>query len=150
MTTNNQPQDEWRKLAQDALELAEKATAAPWGYKAGVFKHYAFSMDEQEDFGISLQEMHWNDGHEVPAAANAQFIAQSRQLVPDLAAALRAALDRIEELEKDQPLIVGIMVVALENIVREFENTDSLQSNASTMYRIASNALKNIKGEVGN
>jgi len=83
----------------DRIEaLANAATPGPWGYKAGVLKHYAFSLDAGEDFGVSLQELHWQDGREVPAAANAQFIAAARTDVPALVAELRAARAEVERL----------------------------------------------------
>ena len=72
------------------LAETEGHTPGPWGYKAGVTKHYAFSTDPGEDFGVSLQEMHWQDGREVPAEANARLIAAA----PDM----RALLERVGSL----------------------------------------------------
>ena len=70
---------------------ANAATPGPWIYKAGVaLKRYVHSADPGEDFGISLQSMHWQDGREVPAEANARFIASARSDVPALLRHLRA------------------------------------------------------------
>jgi hypothetical protein len=99
--TNNNPAPA-PAPGQEPLDLAaiearlKAATPGPWGYKAGFLKHYVFSLDAQEDFGISLQELHWNDGHEVPAAANAQFIANA----PTDIAALISEMKRLREVEK--------------------------------------------------
>jgi hypothetical protein len=79
----------------DELErLDREATPGPWGYKAGILKHYAFSLDEGEDFGVSLQELHWRDGRAVPAASNAQLLPAMRNALPALIAAARER-DRI-------------------------------------------------------
>lgn len=61
--------------ADTVRELLSNATPGPWAYKAGTMKHYAHSTDPGEDFGVSLQEMHWQDGREVPAEGNARLIA---------------------------------------------------------------------------
>lgn len=73
--------------------ICNAATVGPWGYKGGALKHYAFSLDEREDFGVSLQSLHWNDGHDVPAEANARFIAAARTRWP-------AALDALDEMDR--------------------------------------------------
>jgi hypothetical protein len=77
------------------------ATPGPWGYKAGFLKHYVFSLDAQEDFGISLQELHWNDGHEVPAAANAQFIANAPTDIAALIAEVRRLRREVNKMVRD-------------------------------------------------
>lgn len=81
---------------QDALtrlETAEKAmTPGPWGEKCGILKHYCFSMDAAEELGFSLQEIHWKDGHEVPAHADAAGIALARNALPALLQAARALM----------------------------------------------------------
>lgn len=61
--------------ADTVRELLSNATPGPWAYKAGNMKHYAFSTDPLEDFGVSLQELHWKHGHHVPAEGNARLIA---------------------------------------------------------------------------
>lgn len=84
----------------EAERLHAAATAAPWGYKAGRFKHYVFSTDTSEDFGASLQEMHWRDGHAVPAAENAQLVAYYRNNCPAFVAEIRALRGEVERLKK--------------------------------------------------
>jgi len=76
---------EMETAAAEIMALDGRATAAPWGEKCGVVKHYVFSKDPREDFGASLQEMHWNDGHVVPAHDNASLIAFYRNYAPSLA-----------------------------------------------------------------
>lgn len=85
------------KSVLDELEALERAaTSAPWGYKAGVLKHYVFSADEGEDLGFSLQEFHPHDGREVPAAENAQLIAALRNAAPALLSLAKAAFNAYE------------------------------------------------------
>ena len=77
-------------LVEEAEALSRCATPAPWIYTRGVcLKHYVAS--ENKDLALSFQSMHWEDGREVAAEADAMFIARARTLVPELAAALRCA-----------------------------------------------------------
>jgi hypothetical protein len=104
--TNNNPAPA-PAPGQEPLDLAaiearlKAATPGPWGYKAGFLKHYVFSLDAQEDFGISLQELHWNDGHEVPAAANAQFIANAPTDIAALIAEVRRLRREVNKMVRD-------------------------------------------------
>jgi hypothetical protein len=83
------------RLAQ-VRELLGRATPGPWGYKAGVLKHYVFSTDPREELGFSLQEMHWRDGQDTKAEHNAPLIAALRNIAPDLLAAVEAAEEVIQ------------------------------------------------------
>jgi hypothetical protein len=76
---------EMETVAAEILALDGRATAAPWGERCGVVKHYVFSKDAREDFGASLQEMHPSDGHIVPAHDNGSLIAFYRNYAPGLA-----------------------------------------------------------------
>jgi len=76
---------EMEAVAAEILALDGRATAGPWGERCGVLKHYVFSKDPREDFGASFQEMHWNDGHIVPAHDNGSLIAFYRNYAPSLA-----------------------------------------------------------------
>lgn len=83
-------------LVEEAEALSRCATPAPWIYTRGVcLKHYVAS--ENKDLALSFQSMHWEDGREVAAEADAKFIARARTLVPELASALRRA-----EAERDE------------------------------------------------
>jgi hypothetical protein len=74
------------------------ATPGPWHYTPGVLlKHYVDAANG--DFHIGLQSQHWKDGHEIPAEANARFIAHARTDLPDLLATYRAQRERIAALE---------------------------------------------------
>jgi hypothetical protein len=97
--------DEKTKAFVDACEQrTAKATPGPWGEKCGAIKHYAFSLDDGEDFGISLQELHWKDGREVPAHDNAVFIANARTDLPE---ALRIIREQDVEIESLKRLVRG-------------------------------------------
>ena len=76
---------EMETVAAEILALDGRATASPWGEKCGVLKHYVFSKDPGEDFGALFQEMHWSDGHIVPAHDNGSLIAFYRNYAPSLA-----------------------------------------------------------------
>jgi hypothetical protein len=108
-----QPLQDARKLALDGLELADKATEGPW-----------WSFDDDFDTALTcgankslLTGITWNEGEIVEGdtqglfykVVDAKFAAKARQLVPDLATALLAALDRVEALESAlitvQPII---------------------------------------------
>ena len=82
----------------DAIrQRLEAATPGPWGETCGILKHYVWSGGE-EDLGFSLQELHPHDGREVPAHANAEFIAHAWQDISDLLDLVdrqRAALDEL-------------------------------------------------------
>lgn len=110
--------------------LVEGTTEGPWKYTAGFLKHYVSSPDYGQDLGLSLQELHWQDGREVPAAQNARLIAAA----PDLArttlslyaenATLRTALGeaqaRAEALEQGPDVdALTTECVALGNSPRE-------------------------------
>lgn len=76
------------------------ATPPPWKYTPGVgVKHYVHSTDVPEDFGVGLQEFHWQDGHEVPAAANAEIIAVARNTAPDACTDVDALLGTLGIME---------------------------------------------------
>lgn len=92
--------DDLERMAREASERASKATAGPWGHKAGVLKHYCFSTDEREDFGFSQQTLHWEDGHEVPAEANCIFVAHAREDVPALHGAVEELAAEVRRLRK--------------------------------------------------
>ena len=60
-------------------ERRKKHTPGPWHYVHGVaFKHYVHS--ECGDLRIGLQEMHPEDGRDVPAKANAHLIAAAPEM----------------------------------------------------------------------
>lgn len=74
----------------DAIEArCNAATRGPWGHKEGTLKQYVFSLDPGEDFGFKLQNQHWEDGRDVPAKANALFVAHARTDLPALVARVR-------------------------------------------------------------
>jgi hypothetical protein len=86
------------KELADYEATARAATSEPWEYIPGVsLKHYVESADG--DFRIGLQSMHPSDGHEVPAEANARFIAASRTMGPLLAAKVLEQAKEIERLK---------------------------------------------------
>ena len=70
-------------------------TPGPWIYTKGVmFKHYVSS--ENGDLELSLQELHWRNGREVPAEADARLIAAAPDLLNQLKECreeLKTALD---------------------------------------------------------
>ena len=71
------------------------ATPGPWKHTPGVaFKHYVHSLDEREEFGFSLQVMHWRDGESCRAEENAELIAH----VPEYLAYLLGENERLREL----------------------------------------------------
>jgi hypothetical protein len=71
--------------------MAAKATPGPWSHKAGILKHYVYS--ENGDLGFSLQELHPMDGREWATAETSDFIAASREAVPELIAEVRRLRD---------------------------------------------------------
>lgn len=90
-------------------------TPGPWIYTKGVgFKHYVAS--ENGDLDFSLQELHWRDGREVPAEANARLIAAA----PELLEACKEALVKC-------PFPVGAALFRerLQTIVAKAEGKDS-------------------------
>lgn len=90
MTTTKPTTDEIRKLAQDALALAEKATPGPW---------FGVTNLEVQTKDVALAVL-FDDGFDYDQAlANAEYMGKARQLVPDLATALLAVLDRADALE---------------------------------------------------
>jgi hypothetical protein len=95
---------ELETAAAEIIALDERATKAPWGEKCGMLKHYVFSKDPAEDFGASLQEMHYEDGHPVPAHDNASLIAFYRNYAPGLARSWsllwRRSLSAVETLHR--------------------------------------------------
>ena len=99
-----------RKLAEDALELDKLATKGPWeaSPKCGVCVRAAYLRDGNY---LTIAYLHNRmvgtvgdddtdyDG-DSEGAHNTEFIGKARQLVPDLATALLAALDREDELKE--------------------------------------------------
>lgn len=99
---------EAERLCALAEEHDAKATPGPWGEKCGDLKHYAFSTEPGEAFGVSLQEMHWQDGRDVPAHENASFIADARTAWPALAKVTRALIAENERLRVVSPKTIDV------------------------------------------
>jgi hypothetical protein len=76
-------------------------TKGPWKYVAGTLKHYVHS--ENGDFGISIQELHPEDGRLVPAAENARLISAA----PDLLEACEAVIGVVDCLGEGRAIVLG-------------------------------------------
>lgn len=123
------------KALADYEALCAGATPEPWSYIPGVaLKHYVASAND--DFGIGLQSMHPSDGREVPAEANARFVASSRTMGPLLAA-------KVRELEKELARIKGWAVEGFELLRSEAEEKDEEREG------YAAHALDQIQGMDG-
>lgn len=84
-----------------ALEsLLERASPAPWVHTVGMLKHYVSSADD--DLGFSLQEMHYIDGHETRAEADAALIVALRNDAPALIADVRRLREQVSQMQAAQ------------------------------------------------
>lgn len=101
-------------VVAEILALDERATKAPWGERCGALKHYVFSRDPKEDFGASLQELHWNDGHIVPAHDNASLIAFYRNYAPALARSWGALWHKAQQTREQLRACKDVLVRAEE------------------------------------
>jgi hypothetical protein len=113
--------DAAEKLARGAKTRADAATPGPWKHTPGVmYKHYCHSTDGRNDFGFSLQVMHWKDGHEVPAEANCVFVAHARADVPLLANHVLALAAEVRRLRSGETRL-------LEGLKGESERVGQLE-----------------------
>lgn len=71
--------------------LREESAIGELAHAVGAFKHYV--GNKSGEFGFSIQEMHPNDGHDVPAEAQARYIVALVNAAPVL-------LDSYEELDR--------------------------------------------------
>lgn len=143
--------------ADQVKELLSNATPGPWAYKAGNMKHYAFSTDPLEDFGVSLQELHWKHGHHVPAEGNARLIAaapavaqwglEQAQEVARLWEALRSVLDEAWDGQTVYAVDAGTLAKAAEVLwaSESRASSDSMpqKSVSKLQYKILEYLLNN-------
>ncbi len=93
------------RQARDKIrQRTDAATEGPWKVKQGVLKVFVYSTDEREEFGLSMQNIHWRDGGPTRSQENAEFIAHARTDLP-------TALDECDRLER----MVGILAKALDD-----------------------------------
>lgn len=102
----SEPQDP-RKLAQDALELASKAVKGPWESFGESITTESVESYDHTLFGIC--QVSAEPGYEFMDEGNINFIAQSRQLIPDLATALLEALDFVENYRRERKWLLAII-----------------------------------------
>jgi hypothetical protein len=139
---------ELETVAAEILALDERATTAPWGEKCGALKHYVFSKDPKEDFGASLQELHWNDGHIVPAHDNASLIAFYRNYAPRVARSWGALWHRAHRTRDQLEECKKVLVRAEEMISVMAEDLAQRMASSIPELRVDANIVNHVDGVV--
>lgn len=114
--------EEIKQACREIIELAEKATSAPWRSgrcDEGAEKRW-FIGSKKYDIGIiSL----YNDTArpEAQHESNAAFIAQTRSFTPAAARSLLVAIDALESIHATSPMGDDAAWEALESIRQQWE-----------------------------